>query len=325
MTAVVTGAAGHLGANLVRELIARGREVRALVYRDRAALIDTDAELVRGDILDPASLREAFRGARTVFHLAAEIALPGQDERNVRSINVEGTRNVVEASLECGVQRLIHASSTHAYRQRPLDEPIDENRPLADEGECTAYERSKAEGERAVLDGVARGLNASIGIPSAMIGPYDFKPSHFGAVLIAISRRRLPAVTRGCYDWVDVRDVAEGLLAVEQQGRSGERYMLTGHVADLADLARLVGADRRRIVPTWQSPPWLALATAPMFETWGRLSGRRPLFTREAVRILLGNSNFDCSKAEQELGYRRRPLNESIHDTLEWFEAAGKI
>jgi dihydroflavonol-4-reductase len=324
MIAVVTGAAGHLGAALVRELLGRGQHVRALVFRDTRALDELDIDLVRGDILDRSSLRRAFAGADVVHHLAAQITSPAGGGGRVRDVNVLGTRNVVAACLDSGVGRLVHVGSAHALARTPGGQVIDEATLLADEvGTCSEYEETKAGADREVIAGMACGLDALIGLPTAVYGPHDYKPSPFGSALLAIYHRRLPALVAGAYDWVDSRDVAVGLAAMADAGGSGQRYVLSGHHLSVADLARLVRDVTGRRVTTRECPAWLGLAAAPVFEACGRLTGRRPLFDREAVRILQSACRYSSAKAERELGYRARPPRETVRDTFAWFEAAG--
>lgn len=326
MTAVVTGAAGHVGANLVRALLDGGRRVRALVYRDRRALDGLDVELVQGDVLDRASLLRAFDGAEVVFHLAAHISISRGERELVDSINIQGPRNVVEACLATpSVRRLVHASSIHAFSQQPLDEIIDETRPLADTGPAADYDRSKAKGERQVLAGVERGLDAVIAVPGAVIGPWDFKPSHMGQVLLAVARGQMPAMTPGGYNWVDARDVAEGILAVEAKGKTGDKYLLTGHWASMVELARYASEAVGRRAPSLTVPMFLAALSGPFAEAYGKLTNTRPLFTSEAIRVLQGNTRFSHEKAARELGYDPRPTEQTVRETVEWFAAHGML
>jgi dihydroflavonol-4-reductase len=206
MLAAVTGASGHLGANLVRALIERKWQVRALVRNDIRALEGLDIELVSGDVLDEKSLRDAFLGADVVFHLAGRISIVSWDRKEVEAVNITGVKNVVEACKSTGVKRLIHTSSFHAHQQEPLDEPLDESRPLHN-GNYPPYDHSKAEGEKIVRAAIEQGLDAG-----GMLGPNDFKPSHFGSTLLSIARGKLPALVDAGLNWVDNRDVAKGMI-----------------------------------------------------------------------------------------------------------------
>jgi dihydroflavonol-4-reductase len=194
MIVAVTGANGHIGANLVRALLKAKRPVRALVHNGHQALEGLDIESVSGDVSDVNSLCRAFAGVDTVFHLAAFISLSMNDWPRVEAVNVNGTRNVVEACLKNGVRRLVHFSSIEAMIQEPLNKPVDEQRPLVDSPNYPPYDRSKAASEREVRQGIEQGLDAVILNPTAVIGPHDFRMSHLGETLLAMARGKLPAL-----------------------------------------------------------------------------------------------------------------------------------
>jgi dihydroflavonol-4-reductase len=245
---VVTGASGHLGATLVRALRARGQEVRALVHHDRRALDGLDVEIARGDLADENSLRRAFAGADLVYHTAAHISILRGEQQRLHAVNVRGARNVVEACLGSGVRRLVHVSSIEALENEPLGQPVDESRPLIPSGTFargnagsvlgssasrrpSPYARSKAAGEQQVRLGIARGLDSVILYPTAIVGPHDYREGFPNAGLLAICEGRLWALVDGGFNWVDVRDVAEGALRAGEQAPSGARYILSGHWA----------------------------------------------------------------------------------------------
>jgi dihydroflavonol-4-reductase len=325
MLAAVTGASGHLGANLVRVLIARGQGVRALVHRDTRALEGLELERVEGDILDPPSLIAAFKGADTVFHLAARISVVGHDRSRVEEMNISGVKNVVEACRSAGVKRLVHTSSFHALEQEPLDGVFDESRPLVEGDSYPPYNFSKAEGERIINQAVAGGLDAVIVNPTGIIGPYDFQPSHFGATVLAIAQGKLPALVNAGLDWVDARDVSAGMIAAAEAGRTGRSYILGGHWVSLGEIARQISeiTGRKPFCPVL--PYGLACAAAPVVSAYDRLRGKRALFTPISIKELDCNRNVSHARAADELGYRPRPFRETIADTLEWFRANGNI
>lgn len=321
---VVTGAAGHVGGNLVRALLAKGRKVRAVVRNDTRALDGLGVEVVRADVLDLDSLVRAFEGAEVVYHLAALISIIGDQGGKVSRTNVEGPRNVVEACLRNKVRRLVHFSSIHCYEQAPANEVLDETRRFVDE-RAPAYDRSKVGGQREVMAAVSKGLDAVVVNPTAVIGPYDFKPSRMGAVLIAMARGRFPGLVEGGFDWVDVRDVVAGALAAEERGRTGENYLLGGQFRPVKDIAVEVSKVTGAPVPRFVSPLWLAALGAPFAEAWSRMTGGFPLFTRESLKALRGNQHVSSAKAQRELGYAARPFEETIRDTLHWFREAGML
>ena len=325
MITLVTGATGHIGTNLVRALCGRKRRVRVLIHCRDWPMADLDVEPVQGDICDRASLERAFLGVGSVFHLAGRISIVREKWAVLEKTNVTGTRNIVQACLDSGVRRLVHFSSIHALLPTSPDMPVDESCPLAKGPNCPAYDRSKARGEEEVRRGIEEGLEAVIIIPTAVIGPFDFQPSYLGAALLAMAQGKLPALIRGGFDWVDVRDVVEGAIQAETLGLPGARYLLSGHRASVREIADLVADITGIPAPKMVFPMWMAQAGAPLVEKITQLAKKRSLFTSESVRALRGGHNISHEKATRELDYRPRPLRDTIADTLVWFgEAARK-
>ncbi len=318
MTVAITGASGHVGANLVRALLTRGERVRVLVHRDTRAIDGLEVERVEGDVLDPASLRKVFDGADLVFHLAAYITLL-DDRKRLEATNIEGPANVVAACLETGVRRLVHASSIEALLHRSCVRPVVEDDPPDVEKLETAYGRSKALGVRKVLAGVERGLDAVIVNPTAVVGPWDFKPSNFGQMFLDFARGRLPALVGGGFDLVDVRDLVEGILAAAEKGRTGESYLVSGEFVRISEIAAMLeeitGARRPRIT----TPMWLARFGALFTPAYYKLSGARPRFTTMSINMLDGDYRVSSAKAERVLGYTHRPVREGIETAVLWF------
>jgi dihydroflavonol-4-reductase len=325
MTVVVTGAAGHVGANLVRALVAQGRPVRCLVHVNSRSVDGLAVEKVAGDVSDPDSLYRAFQGADVVYHLAARISLSMNDWPALEAVNVEGTRHVVAACLRAGVGRLVYFSSIHALVQEPLSAPVDESRPLVSSRRCPPYDRSKASAEVVVRRAIEQGLDAVIISPTAIIGPHDYEPSYFGEALIRLARHKLPALVTGGFDWVDVRDVVSGAMLAEARAPRGTGYLLSGHWLSMCDIAagveRITGVPATRFV----CPLWLARASVPVIKGISRLNGRRPLYTDVSLRALQSNRRISHAKATRELGYLPRPFRETLFDTLRWFEENGQL
>ncbi len=319
-TTVVTGATGHIGANLVRALLAQGRPVRALLHVNRRAIEGLDVEIARGDVCDLESLYRAFDGAEVVYHLAARISLSLNEWPLLEAVNVMGTRNVVEACFRCGVRRLVHFSSIHALIQEPMDVPVDESRQLVESRRCPSYDRSKAAGEKEVRKGIERGLDAVIINPTGVIGPYDFEPSYFGEALLAIACRKLPALVGGGFDWVDVRDVVVGAMRAEECAPTGAKYLLSGHWVSVPDLASFVEEITGVRAPRLVCPLWLAHVGTPFTVAFARLAGGRPFYTSDSLRALKSNRNISHERASRDLGYNPRPFRETIIDTLRWFQ-----
>jgi dihydroflavonol-4-reductase len=311
---VVTGASGHLGASLVRGLVAAGRTVRCVVRRDVRALEGLPVQQVPGDVLDADSLCIAFRGADIVYHLAAVISLSGDPDGRVARVNVEGTRNVLEACRVARVGRLVQFGSVHAAWTGDVGA-----RGL------TAYDRSKAASLDLVAAAVAGGLDAVVVHPSSVLGPHDFKPSRQGDLLWRLANGRMPALLRGGFDWVDSRDVAAGAIAAARQGRRGATYVLSGRYATLRELADIVAIVAGVPAPRMAAPLALAAIGAPFVEAWGRITGTEPLYNREALSALRHGQAFPHDEAAADLGYAPRPLEVTVADTIAWFRsrAAG--
>lgn len=324
MKSLVTGASGHIGSNLVRKLIKEGRQVRVLHHENSRGVDGLDVEKFKGDILDYASLRRAVQEIDVVYHLAAAISITGDSSGKVRQTNVQGTINVARACLEAGVRRMVHFSSIHAFSSFPANRAIDEGRIPAG-AKSPVYDRTKADGNRAVLENVQKGLDAVIIAPTAVIGPYDFKPSRMGTVILKMRQRKLFSLVRGGYNWVDVRDVVEGAVQAEKSAPAGSTYILSGKWCTVGELAECIRRISGAVPPRITSPLWLARTAAPFSEWLARLLDREPLLTSEALIALKSHRLIDCSKAEKELAYSRRPLDETIKDTLAWFEETGML
>jgi dihydroflavonol-4-reductase len=324
VTTVVTGATGHLGAALVRALLDEGRRVRAVNRQPGVSLAGLDVEFAAADVLDIEALHRAFSGADVVYHLAGRISIAGDPDGQVRATNVDGVRNSSRAALDAGVRRFVHCSSIHAFDLWG-DGVITETTPRARADDLPPYDRSKAAGELEVRAAVARGLDAVITNPTGVIGPFDFAPSRMGAVFLALARRRLPALVAGGFDWVDVRDVAAGLIAAEQRGRTGENYLLGGRRLSVRDLARLAADATGVREPRAVVPLSIATATAPAGLWWAWWRGTQPLFTPESLRTLAADPIVSSAKAGRELGYTIRPTRETVADLYDWFRSAGML
>ncbi len=319
MRVAVTGASGHLGGVLVRRLLAADHEVDALDLVEGAALAGLGHRFRRVDVLDRSALVEAFDGIEVVFHLAAVISVAGDPTGEVWRINVGGTGNVADAALAAGVRRLVHASSVHAFDLARCEEPLDETGPRADAPDLPVYDRSKWAGERALRERVEAGLDAVIVNPTGVIGPHDHGPSRMGRVVRAAAAGRLWATVPGGFDWVDVRDVVDGMISAVERGRTGESYLLSGHWATIRQVAALAAPATGRPSPRVTIPYGVARAIAPLGTF---LTRRRPAalsLTTEALETLRHGPRVSSAKAENELGYGARPLEVTVRDAAAWF------
>ena len=324
MTTVVTGAGGFIGSVLVRELIARGRSVRAVVRSNKKALEELDIEIVTADIRNPSSLNRALKGAESVFHLASVISLSGDRSGSVTETNVDGAKNVAEAALENGVKRFIHCSSIHVFDLKEHGDTINEN-TIRVTTDSPVYDRTKYAGETAVRDLIKMDLPAVVIHPTGVIGPGDHRPSRMGQVLLDLSSEKLPALIPGGFNWVDVRDVCAGALAAEEFGRIGESYILSGQWHSTRQLATFGEELTGTPPPKLDLPMWLARGVAPLGSLLGKITSNEYRLNSVTVSALSAARTISSAKAETELGYQSRPIRDSVHDAYKWFEKFGLL
>ncbi|MDX2246497.1 MAG: NAD-dependent epimerase/dehydratase family protein [Bacteroidia bacterium] len=318
MKVALTGASGHVGANITRQLLGKGIRPQVLVRNDRKAVEGLNVETIAGDVLNPESLDRLVAGASVVIHSAALISISGDPDGSVFRTNVEGTQNVVNACLKAGVKRLVHISSVHAFQQLPKDQALNEEREKVGESGF-AYDRSKVAGENVVRKSVDKGLEVIILNPTAIIGPYDFKPSFMGKALWEIYQGKIPAMISGGFDWVDVRDVADAAIQAMEKGESGEHYLISGHYLPVRELAATLCRIYDRKPPGMVLPQFVARLGLPFIQLYVSLTHRPPLYTRESLDTLRdGNPMISCQKAQKALGYRPRPVEETLKDTMDW-------
>jgi dihydroflavonol-4-reductase len=316
---LVTGATGHIGNVLVRQLLKKGEQVRALIWRgeDTRSLRDLEVETIEGDVLDLSSLWEAFQGVRGVLHLAGMISImPGRDS-TIWRVNVEGTKNVIKAAIESGVKRLVYTSSIHAIR-RMEQGIIDESLPYDLETPYGEYDRSKAAATLEVQKAAQAGLDAVIVCPTGVIGPYDFRDSEIGHVIRGAALAHPTLYVDGAYDFVDVRDVAQGLILAEQTGLAGESYIFSGHKISVRYLLETVREVTGRAFTSIKLPFGLAAFVAKFAPHYYRLSQTKPRFTPYSLEVLRSNADISHAKASRELGYQTRSMYETITDTVRW-------
>jgi dihydroflavonol-4-reductase len=318
---LVTGATGHIGNVLVRKLLDRGEKVRALIWRDEdtTPLKNLDIERVLGDVLDPASLEPAMRGVDTVYHLAGIISIMPGKNPFVWRVNVEGTRNVLEAARHARIRRLIYTSSIHAIARAPHGVTMDESLGFDQNNPYGEYDRSKAAASMEVQQAAARGLDAVIVCPTGVIGPYDFRGSEMGEVIRSASEARTMLYVEGAYDFVDVRDVVDGLIAARERGRCGESYILSGHKLSVRYMLETVREVTGKAFASVKIPFSLAELAARYTPWYYQRTQAKPRFTPYSLEVLQSNANISYKKALAELDYKPRPVYESIADTVRWF------
>jgi len=219
----------------------------------------------------------------------------------------------------------VHFSTIHSLCSEPLDIPVDENRPLVESRRSAPYDLSKAAGERLVRQAAGEGINAVIINPTGVIGPYDYRSSHFGQALIMMADGRIPVLLEGGFDWVDARDVAEGAIKAEQAAPPGANYLLSGTWLSVKETAAIVAQIMGRRPPALVCPVPVARACAPIVTAVSRWTGARPIFTNVSLKALASNRNISHARATRELGYEPRPISQTLADTIRWFMDNGFI
>lgn len=320
MTIAITGASGFIGRVLVPLLTARGHSLRLLVHTGLPA---ADAQLVRGSLLDKESLALLVTGADMVIHLAAVISM--QKDERAAEVNVTGTRLLLEEARLAGVRRFIHLSSVTAFNQAPYEEPMDESRGPVKAAQHN-YDFSKAASQATALEYNRRGLEVIVLAPTAVFGPFDHQPSLLGKAIISFYKGRIPALFPGGVDFVDVRDVAGAIAGALSGGVPGNVYLLGGRWVSLKTLGAEIGriSGKTRALPVM--PPWLIFGALPLVKLWARLTGAPPYYTRQAVNNLLySNRRIDCTAAEAALQFKPRPFEQTLKDTVAWFQKSGML
>jgi len=324
---LITGASGFVGSAVARALTKRGYAVRALVRASspRANLAALACEVVEGDMRDSQSLIPAFKDVRYLFHVAADYRLWARDPSEIYRNNLEGTRNVMNAARNAGVEKIVYTSSVATLKPIAGGE-ADETSQLKEADAVGAYKRSKIAAERLVDTMIAReGLPAVIVSPSTPIGPGDIRPTPTGRVVIEAAMGRVPAFVDTGLNLVHVDDVAEGHLLALERGQTGQNYILGGQNAALKDLLAVIAALAGRRAPRVRLPrrPLFALAYAA--EAAARFSGKEPLITVDALKMAKYRMFFNSAKADAALGYRARPYGQGVEDALVWFKDAGYL
>lgn len=319
---IITGAAGHLGSTILRFLPRGTAEVCGLLRQGEEPVVESEnIRYISGDVCHPGTLNPLFSGIEgqetVVIHTAGLISIAGRVSPLVREVNVRGTANLIALCREYGVDRFVYVSSVHAIPELQVPQVIRETEFFSPELVKGCYAKTKAEATRLVLDAAKAGFPAVVVHPSGIIGPYDAGHNHLTQLVADYLRGKLPLCVKGGYDFVDVRDVAQGCLLAAERGRTGRCYILSGHYLSILDLLTRAGRFRGRKPPGVVPMP-LAKLAAPVVQAVAQFQHRRPLYTSYSLYTLTSNSAFSRERAKKELGYRPREINETIRDTVEW-------
>jgi dihydroflavonol-4-reductase len=351
----VTGATGFLGSHVARALVAQGADLRLLVRptSDLRNIAELNAERVAGDLRDPASIEKALSGCEVVFHVAADYRLWVRDPDEMYRSNVEGTRALLEAARKQGVRRVVYTSSVatmgfgangHAAELgsartlrlrsgqaceggRPHTSTIaDEDSPVSLAGMIGHYKRSKFMAEQVAFEAAKSGVDVVIVNPTTPIGERDVKPTPTGRLVLDFLKGKFPAYVETGLNLVDATECARGHIQALEKGKSGERYILGGENLTLKQILDRLGAITGLKSPTVKLPYVFALATGVVDEiVTGRLLGREPRATIDAVRMGRKMMFVSSAKAERELGWRLVPVDGALRRSVEWFQANGYV
>jgi len=326
---IVSGGTGFVGNNVVKELLQSGATVRAFVRsKEKAdrALKGINAELFFGDVRDKDAVEKLFNGLENdevVFIHTASVVLIGGNKKQYQTMddtNTNGALNIIEACLKHRA-RLLYVSSVHAITEQPrrgLTTEIENFNPQSVIGK---YAKSKAKASALVMDAIKnKGLDAVLVHPSGITGPNDYSDTHLTQMVIDYMEKRIPAAVKGGYDFVDVRDVASGIIKAAEKGKAGDCFLLSNKYYSvkelLATLHEITGGNKIKST----LPMWLAYFSLPFLSTYFKLRGKRPLYTAYSLYTLTSNSNYSHEKASRELGYTPRSLSESLVDTVKFIK-----
>ncbi|HKP84774.1 MAG TPA: hopanoid-associated sugar epimerase [Blastocatellia bacterium] len=326
MKILVTGGTGFIGSHLVRRLLGHGAEVRCLVRPSSPLnnLKDLPVEFAAGDLRDLDSLRRAAKGARVIYHCAADYRLWCADPREMYESNVGGSRNVMQAALDESVERVIYTSTVGCLGLNGEGRPADEDTPVAIDDMIGHYKRSKFLAEREVRSFVERGLPVVIVNPSTPVGEMDIKPTPTGKIIVDFLKGKMFGYVDTGMNLIDVRDCAEGHLLAAERGRVGERYILGGFNMTLKEMFDALARVTNVTSPRTQVPHWVAETYARLENFWSvNIARRAPEVPLESVRMSRHKMWFDSSKAVGELGLPQSPIEAALARAVEWFKEHG--
>lgn len=332
---IVTGANGHLGNSVVRILQNQNHIVRGLVLPSDSIkmLTNLGVQVFKGDVRKLESLEPLFDYTDLdqvpeeviVIHTAGIVSITAKKNPLMESVNINGTKNLVDLSLKYHVNKFIYVSSVHAIPEKENNEVITEVDSFNPDLVQGPYAKTKAIATQYVLDQVKKGLNAIVVHPSGIIGPYDFGKAHMTMMFEDYLNGYLTSRINGAYDFVDVRDVASGIIQSTVSGKIGSCYILSGHRTELKDFfnrLRIMSGKKLRINVL---PMWFAKLSAPLAELYYKIRKLPPIYTAYSLYTLQSNSYFSHEKAYHDLNYTPRSFDETLYDTMKWLVQENRI
>lgn len=326
MKAFITGGTGFIGANLIRLLLTQGYEIRALARPTSCLdnLQGLDIEIVPGDLLDPA-LGQQMQGCQVLFHVAAHYSLWQADRDKLDRNNIAGTRNVLAAARQAGIERTVYTSSVAAIGTGALGKSVDETHQSPVETLVGHYKKSKYWAEQEAIKAVQTGQDIVIVNPTSPIGPWDIKPTPTGEIILRFLRRQMPFYLDTGLNFVHVQDVAWGHLLALQTGKTGERYILGNQNLTLKALLDQLEQQTGLPAPRHAIPAWIPYSVAWMDETLLTRLGKSAAVPIDGVRMARHPMFYDCRKAIQLLHLPQTPISIALTDAVDWFVSEGMV
>jgi dihydroflavonol-4-reductase len=323
---LVTGAAGFLGSHLTRQLVARGGDVRVLLRpsSNNRAIADLPLEYMTGDLRDAASLDRALADVQRVFHVAADYRLWSKRSQDIYDSNVGGTKNLVTAAKRAGVEQFIYTSTVATIAVDRPDHPNEFTDAKLEEM-VGHYKRSKWLAEKEVLDAAKHGFPAIIAMPTTPVGPWDWKPTPTGKIILDFLNGKMPGYVETGLNFVGVEECAAGHVLIAEKGIAGERYLLGSENLTLKSVLDLLAQLTGLPAPSLKIPHGVALGVAYAETAFSRLIGREPQIPVEGVKIAQHMMFVDCSRAVRELGFQAGPVSAAFERAVRWYEANGYI
>lgn len=328
---LVTGATGHLGNTIIKKLLTNQKQIRAFVLSDDIEIgcLPEEVEIFQGNIMYKPSLIPFFSGLENkkviVIHTAGIVSISSKSKEPIYDVNVNGTKNIIEFCTTNLVEKLIYVSSVHALPEVEQGKAIVEAYQFNPENVLGLYAKTKAEATALVFEAVSKGLNACVVFPSGICGPFDYQNSNFTQLFKSYYKGKLKVGVKGGYDFVDVRDVAEGIILCCEKGKNGDGYIFSNKYLEMSEVFQMFSniTGGRKIKITL--PIWFAQGIAGLAERYDKLLKQTSLYTPYSIYTLQTNSNFSHEKASKELGYSIRPFEETIKDMFDWLRSENKL
>ncbi len=325
---LVTGAAGHLGRTITKQLMQTKHEVRVLVLPNEKHIPESTS-LYFGDVTKMETMQACFEDLKgkslIVIHCAGIVSIASKINPKLYEVNVKGTQNVIELCQRNRVKKLVYVSSVHAIAERPHGEMIKETIQFNPDKIVGAYAKTKTIATAHALAAAKAGLDVTVVHPSGIVGPYDYGYGHLTALIMDYYNQKLFVSVKGGYDFVDVRDVAQGVIAACHAGQQGECYILSNQYYTIKTILNMLHQITKKRQVKVSLPYWLVKPMAPFAERYYKILKQPPLFSAYSLYTLNTNAHFSHQKATQALGYTTRAMETTLKDTIEWLQAAGRI